>query len=173
MSDKRAKLIADLEPLAQRDGLELVDIELVGSTKAPTVRIFLDSPEGNGSITFDQIMGAHAWIDSYMDEADPFPGAYTLEVSSPGIDRPLRLLEHYEKAIGETVKVQTTVKPGRSKWTGTLVGVDRHADDKTSGDDAEAEVILEVDGKEERIPFALIAKARLKGRIDFNDGKDQ
>lgn len=167
MSDKRAELIADLEPLAQRDGLELVDVELVGSHKAPTVRIYLDDLEGKGGITFDQIMGAHAWVDDYMDKKDPFPGAYTLEVSSPGIDRPLRTLAHFERFVGETVKIQTTVKPGRSKWTGELVGVE------SAEDESSAEIILEVDGKQERIPFALIAKAHLKGRIDFNDGKDQ
>jgi len=149
------KLIEALEPLARENGLELVTVELVGSRKAPTIRIYLDA---EGGITFDQIVGAHPWIDGYMEENDPFPGAYTLEVSSPGIDRPLRTREHFERFAGETVVV--TFGSGRSRRTGTLRGM--------SGDD----VLIEVDGATERIAFDDIVKAHVKGQVDFNSGKE-
>ena len=91
-----------------------------------------------------------------MDELDPFPGAYTLEVSSPGIDRPLRTLEHFERFAGETAVV-TAVEPqnGRSKWTGTLAGVRGQA------------IVIDVDGAQEEIEIGNIKRARLKGAVDF------
>ena len=61
--------------------------EIVGSKKAPTIRVFIGTEEG---VSFDELASAQVWINRIMDEIDPFPGAYMLEVSSPGIDRPLR-----------------------------------------------------------------------------------
>ncbi len=91
-----------------------------------------------------------------MDEHDPVPGPYTLEVSSPGIDRPLRTREHFERFAGQTVTVKTKPVYGeRNAWTGTLVGVE--------GDD----VVLEVADQQVRVPFQSVQKARLKGVVDF------
>ena len=92
-----------------------------------------------------------------MDEIDPFPGAYTLEVSSPGIDRPLRTREHFERFAGETaIVVLRGPYEGRAKWTGKLVGFD------------EGDVLLEVDGIVEHLPYDDIKKANIRGTFDFN-----
>lgn len=151
------EMISALEPIASDHGLELVDIEFTGPGKSPTVRVFLDTAEG---ITFDEIVAAHTWIDAFLEQRDPFPGAYTLEVSSPGIDRHLRTLEHFERFAGEQAVIVTGGLPGRSNWTGTLEGVD--------GED----VLLRLDGTVERIPYGNIRKAHVKGVVDFDDGKD-
>ena len=93
-----------------------------------------------------------------MDEIDPFPGAYTLEVSSPGIDRPLRTPEHFERFAGDEAYVVTNGPiEGRSRFTGTLAGFN-----------AETEcVLLDVDGARCDIPLADIKKAHVKGVVEF------
>ena len=92
-----------------------------------------------------------------MDELDPFPGAYTLEVSSPGIDRPLRTLEHFARFEGEKARL-CCENPMRDVQSGSacLAGVDADT------------VLLTVDGREERLPYDQIKKAHIIGRIDFS-----
>ena len=84
LTAKEKSLLAALEPRAASEGVEVVTVEIVGSRKAPTIRVYLDTAKG---ISFDEITAAQVWVNETMDEIDPFPGAYTLEVSSPGIDR--------------------------------------------------------------------------------------
>jgi len=138
--------------------VEIVTVEVVGARKAPTIRVYIDTPTG---VSFDQLSSAQAWINQIMDEIDPFPGAYTLEVSSPGIDRPLRTPEHFQRFIGETVQVvcQSPVEK-RSRWKGTLQGF---------ADDA---VLLEVDGEQVALQLDNIKRANVKGVIDFNKKVD-
>lgn len=156
LSSKEASLLAALEPRAAAEGVEIVTVEVVGSRKAPTIRVYLDTPEG---ITFEQITEAQAWVNEIMDEIDPFPGAYTLEVSSPGIDRPLRTPEHFARFAGEEVYVMTTAPiDGRSRFNARLDGFD--AD--TSG------VMLDMDGASVAVPLSDIKKAHVKGVIDFS-----
>ena len=82
--------------------------------------MYLDTAKG---ISFDEITAAQVWVNEIMDEIDPFPGAYTLEVSSPGIDRPLRTPEHFERFAGDEAYVVTNGPiEGRSRFTGTLAG---------------------------------------------------
>lgn len=157
LSAKEQKLLKALEPQAIEQGIEIVTIEVVGSKKAPTIRVYIDCEDGVG---FEELSSAQAWINGIMDELDPFPGAYTLEVSSPGIDRPLRTLEHFARFAGEKAQI-TLSSPhnGRGRWTGKLIGV------------TEDEVLLEVDGMEEALPFTDIKKANLIATIDFNAQK--
>ena len=154
LTAKEARLLAALEPRAQECGVEIVTVEVVGAKKAPTIRVYIDTEDG---VSFDALSSAQAWINEIMDELDPFPGAYTLEVSSPGIDRPLRTLEHFARFAGEQAGVQTS-KPidGRSRWTGTLAGVEGDL------------VLIEVDGETFKIPLDSMKRARLKGTVDFN-----
>lgn len=154
LTAKEKSLLNALEPTAREKGIEIVTIEVAGARKAPTIRVFIDTPEG---VSFDQLSSAQAWINGIMDEIDPFPGAYTLEVSSPGIDRPLRTPDHFSRFVGETVQI-ACIKPvdGRSKWTGVLEGY-REGDVMVRVDDAE--VALELDN---------IKRACIKGTIDFN-----
>jgi ribosome maturation factor RimP len=146
------RLYEGLEPAASSNGYEIVLIETIGGSKAPTVRIYIDTPDGVG---FDELSAAQVWIDQVVEAIDPFPGAYTLEVSSPGIDRPLRTRAHFERWAGEEVVVKTGT--GRTtKVTGVLQGLD--------GDD----IVVDVEGEPCRIAFEDITKAHVVGRIDFS-----
>jgi len=142
-----------LSPLAEREGFELVAVETAGARKQPVVRVLLDR---EGGLDLDALCDANAWISNALDaEESILHGAYTLEVSSPGIDRPLRKLADFERFAGEQVKVKTAPDQGRATYVGTLEGVD--------GDT----VLLDVDGQTVRIPFSAISKAHLKGVVDF------
>ena len=154
LSGKERQLLDALSPRAEAEGVEIVTVEIVGAKKAPTIRVFIDTPDGVG---FDELASAQAWINAIMDELDPFPGAYTLEVSSPGIDRPLRTLEHFARFAGQTAVVKTS-RPldGRTSFAGAIVSAE--------GD----EVVLDVDGEHVAIPFDGIKRAHLKGTIDFS-----
>ena len=153
LSSKEQQLLNALTPKAQTENVEIVTIEVVGSKKAPTIRVFIDTENG---VSFDELSSAQAWINDIMDELDPFPGAYTLEVSSPGIDRPLRTPEHFERFCGKTAVVKTSEAiEGRSSFTGTI-------------ENATAEcVALMVEGESIEIPFGIIKRAHLQGEIEF------
>lgn len=147
-------LLAALEPTAEQNGVEIITVEVVGGKKAPTIRVYIDHPDG---VSFDVLSSTQAWINDIMDRIDPFPGAYTLEVSSPGIDRPLRTADHFARFAGEKAVIKTTEPiDGRSTWTGELVGVDG------------SDVVLNVDGQDRLIPLSTIKRANVKGVIDFN-----
>jgi len=156
-TDMTRALIELLEPVAAEHGFELVAVETAGGRHTPVIRVLLDRDEG---LDIDAICSANGWVSEAIDDADPIAGPYTLEVSSPGIDRPLRTREHFTRFAGETVTVKSKPQPGtRSAWTGTLVGID--------GDD----VVIDVSGEKERIPFDSVQKARLKGVVSFkNEG---
>ena len=153
LTRKEQQLLEALEPRAAVEGIELVTLEIVGAKKAPTIRVYIDTENGVG---FDELSSAQAWMGDLMDEIDPFPGAYTLEVSSPGIDRPLRTREHFGRYAGEQCVVKTTGPiDGRSSFSGTLGGM--------AGDD----VLVEIDGREYAIPYDAVKKANIKGTFEF------
>lgn len=147
------ELIALLEPLAEHHGLELVTVEVSGGQRHQTVRVFLDR---EGGIDIDAIAAANAWISDALDGLARLNNAYTLEVSSPGIERVLRKQSDFSRFVGERVSMQTT-RPveGRSRFAGRLLGVE--------GDN----VVVETEDQEHRVPFALIERARLKA--DFGE----
>lgn len=148
------RLIEALEPLASEHGLDLVTVEVAGTRKRPILRVFLDTPAGG--ITLDELVDAQEWVDATIEEVDPFIESYDLEVSSPGIDRPLRKRTDFDRFAGETTVIY--LKPGapRSKYTGISHGLD--------GD----ELVLEMeDGTMERIAFDRIKRAHIIGQIDF------
>ena len=154
LTAKEKSLLSALEPRAASEGVEIVTLEIVGSKKAPTIRVYIDAA---GGISFDELARTQAWVGDVMDELDPFPGAYMLEVSSPGIDRPLRTPEHFARFAGETAVVKTTSPlDGRSAFTGTIARVEGDA------------VELDVDGAIVPIPVSDIKRAHLKGAIDFS-----
>lgn len=141
-----------LEPEAQRHGFELVAVEQTGGRGTPVIRVLLDRESG---IDLDALAVANRWIAELLDEDPLLVGPYTLEVSSPGVDRPLRKPRDFERFVGETVTLKTRVRDGRATYTGRI----KCADAQT--------VTLVVDGEEYSIAYGDITRARLKGVVDF------
>jgi ribosome maturation factor RimP len=157
MRDARRQRLRDLlEEAAITHGFELVDVELSGTKAARVIRVFLDRASG---LTIDDLASANSWVDAVIEENEPYSGAYTLEVSSPGIDRPLRTLEHFARFAGEEVRLVSEPVDGRSKWTAVLAGVEND------------DIVLTVDGATVRVPYAKVKKAHVKGRIEFESIK--
>lgn len=142
---KRVRAI--VEPIIVELGLELVLVEYVGAGARSVLRLTIDGPNGVGLEDCERV--THA-VDAPLDEADPIPGSYSLEVSSPGLDRRLVRPTDYQRFAGQKVRLQTYAPiDGRKNWTGILGGLD--------GDD----VLLNVDGADVRVPLAQVSKARL------------
>jgi len=89
-----------VEPLLAASGVELIDVEQLGAT----LRVTVDKP---GGIDLDGVSEATLVVSDALDRDDPLPGRYTLEVSSPGVERALRTPEHLRRYVGETVTVKT------------------------------------------------------------------
>jgi len=135
-------------PFAQQAGLELVDIAFVKEGSQWYLRIFIDKPGGVG---LEDCRSFSQMIDKLLDEKDPIPQSYTLEVSSPGLDRPLKKPADYSRFAGRLANI-TTFAPheGKKKFTGRIMGI------------REDSVVLDTDGLELLIPLEQIASARLK-----------
>lgn len=106
-------------PVVADQGADLYDVEFTGGT----LRITIDRPAGG--VDIDVIGRVTRAISHLLDEVDPIAGQYTLEVSSPGLERPLRRPEHFQRALGTTVAVKT--RPGVEgdrRVSGTLVAAD-------------------------------------------------
>ena len=120
-----------VEPLLARQSLTVYDVELSGSQ----LRITVDAPrqDGDGGVDLEAIARATRLISVALDEHDPIPSKYTLEVSSPGLERPLRTPAHFAGAVGLTVSVKTTARvDGERRLKGTLIAAD---DDGITVDD--------------------------------------
>ena len=143
----RDRLIALLEPRVEQLGFELVDVEANPGRGSGMLRIYLDSAAGIG---VDDCERVSREVSALLDVEDPMPGAFTLEVSSPGHDRVLRKPAHYERFRGERVKVELGApRDGRRRYTGTLVAVSANG------------IELEVDGEPVAMDFAAIDRTRL------------
>lgn len=109
-----------IDPYVAAEGVELDEVEVLGGGQI--VRVTVDAED---SLDIDLIADLSRGISRIIDEEDPFPGSYTLEVSSPGLERKLTRPRHYEKSIGSTVKVKTHAPVDGSKaHTGQLVASD-------------------------------------------------
>jgi ribosome maturation factor RimP len=147
-----------LGPVLARDGYELVDVEWVRGGGRWTLRVFIDRP---GGVNIDDCQLVSRTVEPILDVEDFIEPAYDLEVSSPGLDRPLRTPEHFERFKGQRVQVKAygpvagtaegaSGAAPRKNWTGTLEGF------------ADGAVRVLVDGVLHRIPLAQIAKAHLE-----------
>ncbi len=135
------------EAVAPRHGVELVAVEIAGDLRRPVVRVSVDSPVG---VSVDQCARISEELGRALDLHDPVPTAYTLEVSSPGLDRPLRTEADYARFAGRKVEITTTEQiDGRRRWKGRLVGVDGGC------------AVVEIDARIVRVPLGLVASARL------------
>lgn len=143
--DPRLKKL--LATVVEAMGYELVGVEYHPHRSNGLLRIYIDSANG---ITVDDCQRVSEQVSGVLDVEDPIPGHYTLEVSSPGMDRPLFEAEHFARFAGHKVRVHLTAPlNGRRNFTGRLQGL---RDD---------DVLLEADGQELPLPLARIEKARL------------
>jgi ribosome maturation factor RimP len=134
-------------PLAQAEGMEIIDIELrhEGTRGGRILRVYLDK-EGGPNV--DDLSRVSRQLSDLLDTHDAVDGAYTLEVSSPGINRPLRRPEHFTRFVGKRVRVRTRdMINGRRSFLGILRSV--------LGD----QIALTQDGVEYQIPFSVIEKS--------------
>ncbi len=112
------QLFAALAPVVVATGLELVDVEV----KSGVLLVSVDQP---GGVDLEALTKANRVLSTYLDQHDPLPGPYALEVSSPGIERALRTPDHFNRAIGATVSVKTRPQvPGPRRFVGVLVAAD-------------------------------------------------
>jgi ribosome maturation factor RimP len=143
-----------LEPILVRDGYELVDVEWVRGGGRWTLRVFIDREAG---VNVDDCQLVSRTIEPVLDVEDFIEPAYDLEVSSPGLDRPLRKPEHFARYAGQRVQVKAYGPVAgtaggsapRKSWTGRLEGF------------RDGAVLVDVDGVLHRIPHDQIAKAHL------------
>jgi ribosome maturation factor RimP len=141
------RLVALVEPLLARLGYELVDLEYVPARGRGTLRIFIDRPSGIG---LDDCERVSREVSAELDVADPIPGGYLLEVSSPGEDRVLRTRAHFDRFVGSRVHVELAApRTGRRRYTGVLKSV------------SDEGIALEVDQQEVSVPFRELGRARL------------
>ena len=153
-TDIERELLAALEAAAPEHGIDVVDVEVVGASKAPVVRVRLDhADESLPTITLDEVTAQSDWVNAVIDEKDPFPGSYTLEISSPGLSRPLRRAHDFERFAGEDVSLNPIDREGRRHYTGTLKGL------------VDGRVVVECDGEEFSFAIDDIKSCKIKPRF--------
>lgn len=148
----KAQQIEDLlTPTVEALGFELWGVEYLSQGRHTLLRIYIESPDG---ITVDDCAAVSEQVSAVLDVEDPITGEYTLEVSSPGMDRLLFKLEQYPAYVGEVVDLRLrTAFEGRRKYKGILKGIE--------GED----VVLHVDDHEYLLPHDAIDKARVQPRV--------
>jgi len=151
-ADIEHSIVALCEPVLASLGFECVHLEFQGGSGKGILRIFIDHTDG---VTVNDCASASRQLEAVLDVEDVLNGAYTLEVSSPGLDRPLGRRSDFERYNGKSVQI-TTRSPvqGQRRWSGALAGVD--------GDD----VLMTVDGSTIVIPMADVKRANLKYEFD-------
>ena len=141
------ELQALIEPTIERLGYELTDLEVRLSGQGGLLRLTIDKPDG---IDLDDCEKVSHAVSALLDVEDPVPGNYNLEVSSPGLDRKLTKVEHFQRFEGETLKVTMRFPiEGRRRFRGTLVSSD------------DENIVVEVDGESHSLPLTMIDTARL------------
>ncbi|HEX5046910.1 MAG TPA: ribosome maturation factor RimP [Gammaproteobacteria bacterium] len=146
----KERLIELLEPAVAALGYELTDLDAHAGRRG-LLRLYIGRKEG--ITTLEDCERVSEQVGAFLDVEDPLPGSYVLEVSSPGLDRRLRTLEHFERFKGEPVKVELKdARDGRRRLSGRLEGVEA------------GEVLVTVDGEIWRLALQDIAVARLVPR---------
>ena len=151
--------IAELErlisPAAEAEGLKLVRVKMIGGTSDPTLQVMAEDPKTR-QLTLEDCARLSRRLSERLDELeaegrDPIPHAYRLEVSSPGIDRPLTRLQDFEDWKGHEARISLVEKiEGRKQFTGDLSGVEGE------------EILIDVQGLgPTRLPLAMVHNAKL------------
>lgn len=158
MDARHTQLEDIIRPAVEALGFELWGTQYNTGGKRVLLRIFIDSENG---ISVDDCAAVSRQVSAVMDVEDPITAEYVLEVSSPGVDRPLYTLDQYKRYTGYTVKIQLRIAfEGQKRFTGVLNGVE------------EDEIILHMGEEEMLFPFDSIDKASLIGEVDANSGKN-
>lgn len=148
ITNKVEQLTSMLEPSVRACGVELWGIEFFQQGRHSVLRLYIDSPEG---VTVEQCATVSHQVSGVLDVEDPIAGEYTLEVSSPGWDRPLFTPDQYRRFIGSEVNVRlSSPLAGRRRFKGVIVQVDDQDN-----------VILRVDDQEVQLPCAQIDKTNI------------
>jgi ribosome maturation factor RimP len=143
-SDEIQKL---LEPAIERLGYELTDLEVRLGGQGGLLRLTIDKSDG---IDLDDCEKVSHAMSALLDVEDPVPGNYNLEVSSPGLDRKLTKVKHFQRFEGETLKVTMRLPiEGRRRFRGKLLS------------SSEENIVVEVDGESHSLPLTMIDTARL------------
>ena len=164
----RDALMRLLEPPIEALGFELIELEFARAGRGGTLSIYIDRPgaradgddwtpgdedrvPSQGGISVDDCAAVSHAISQILDAEDPIKGHYTLEVSSPGLDRVLRKRAHFERFVGKRVAVELKLPiEGRRRFAGTLKSV------------LDGAIVVEVDGRAHELPLDRIQKARLR-----------
>ena len=151
MASKEQQIQQLLEPTVEAMGFELWGLEYLSQGRHSTLRIYIDHENG---ISVDNCAAVSEQVGSVMDVEDPITGEYTLEVSSPGMDRLLFKMEQYPAYVGEMIELRLRrAFEGRRKFKGILKGIE--------GED----VVVQVDDHEYLLPHSAIEKARVQPRV--------
>lgn len=142
---------AIIEPVVTSLGYELVGAEFLVQRQGGLLRVYIDTEEG---IQLDDCQRVSHQLSGVLDVEDVIKGKYQLEVSSPGLDRPLFTAEHFERFQGHVAKLKLTAPlEGRRKFKGTLKGIENN------------QVKIEVENEEISLPLSAIDKANLVPQI--------
>jgi ribosome maturation factor RimP len=139
------------EPTVARLGFDLVAIEWTGARQGRLLRLSIDAP---GGVNAEDCARVSEQLSPILDAADPIDGSYTLEVSSPGMQRPVQRTADFERFRGYRVKIKLIEGPARRRYTGVIGPLD--------GD----ELLLSVDGAEHRLALDTIEQAHLVLDLD-------
>jgi len=143
-------------PIIDESGFELVDLELVGRQGSYVLRIFIEKP---GGVSINDCVEINRELSCLLDLEDPIPSRYTLEVSSPGLDRPFKTTRDYQRALGKRVKVLFVGENGGTvSLIGMLEGIKNGTVEITSGEEKHC------------IPFECIKKAHRELDQDWDKG---
>ena len=147
MQHRDVRLKGLIKPAVEALGYELVGVEYRRGRRRALVRVYIDQPDG---ITLDDCARVSHQVSGVLDVEDPIVEQYDLEVSSPGLDRPLFEPEHFERFAGQRVRVRMSPPvDGRRKFTGVLLGIE------------DGQVRVDEDGVERRVPLESVSAARL------------
>lgn len=155
LTDKATDIATLLAPTVQALGLELLGVEYLPAPGGATLRLYIDRPgvdpaSGEQGVAIEDCESVSREVSAQLDVEDPISGHYTLEVSSPGVDRPLFTPDQFARFIGEQAKVVLKLpQDGRRRLQGAIAGVD--------GDS----ITFEVDGRPFAVAFDNIDKAKL------------
>jgi ribosome maturation factor RimP len=152
MASKQDQLQALLAPVIESMGCELWGLEYLTQGRFSTLRIYIDAADG---VSLDQCEQVSRQISSVMDVEDPIDGEYTLEVSSPGLDRELFSLTQYQRYIGETIAGRLRAPiDGRRRFKAEIRAIDGET------------IVMWLDNKEVKVPYSAIDKANLVPRYE-------